>query len=144
MAHLSSLLSVLLVIVTIFGVSATTVTYNVTRTSCAIGVTCPPGNTNGQIFVLNGVQVPDLQLNKGDTLTLTLQVNSANHPLTICQNSSPPLFCHNAAGSNLLNIPITTLGDTTSFTFTTDGTYYYGCLRHDAMGAIITVTTKGD
>lgn len=144
MGHLSSLLSVLLIVVTIFDVSATTVTYNVTRTSCVVGSTCPSGNINGQIFVLNGVPIPDLQLNKGDTLILVLQVSSGNHPVAICQNSNPPLFCHDATGSDLLNTPITTIGATTSVTFTTDGTYYYGCLRHAAMGATITVVSPGD
>lgn len=144
MAHVSILLFAVLLILKSISISAITVTYNVTRTSCTVGSTCPTGNTIGQVFLLNGIQAPNLNLNNGDTLTLNLHTASTTHPLTICRNSVPPLFCHGATGNNLLNTPIVNVGDTTSVTFNAPGTYYYGCSNHDAMGATITVASGGD
>ncbi|CAF4117355.1 unnamed protein product, partial [Rotaria sordida] len=61
------------------------------------------------------------------------------HPLTICKNSSLPKFCAGANGTDVLNIPITKAGDSTSANFIAAGTYYYGCNYHPGMGATIIV-----
>ena len=145
MARLSSLLSILLAAVTFLNVSASLVTYSVTFVSCSPGTTCPQGNPSAynRTFALNGTLSPNLALSTGDQLQFNLASTVSSHPLSICQNSAVPSFCMQATGSNLLNTPITQSGSSTSVTFTTAGTYYYGCNNHPGMGAIITVTAAG-
>jgi hypothetical protein len=141
MARLSGLLLVVLAIVTFSSVSANVVTYIATFVSCVPGSTCPQGNPsifNGT-FALNGTLSPNITLNVGDELLFILATNVSIHPLTICQNSPVPQFCQDASNSNTLNIPITLAGTNTSYTFTTAGTYYYGCHNHPGMGATINV-----
>ena len=144
MARLFGILSAVLATVTVFSVSATTVKYNVTRAACTVGSTCPTGNSIGQVYFLNGVQAPNLTLNIDDTVQFTLAAASTAHPFTTCQNSNPPVFCQGATASNQLSAPIINAGDTATVTFSTVGTYYYGCLNHVAMGATITVQPVGD
>ncbi|CAF1029108.1 unnamed protein product [Rotaria sordida] len=52
---------------------------------------------------------------------------------------SLPKFCAGANGTDVLNIPITKAGDSTSANFIAAGTYYYGCNYHPGMGATIIV-----
>jgi hypothetical protein len=141
MASLLHVLSVLLAVITFYSVSASVVTYTVTFVSCVQGSTCPQGNptTYNSAFALNGTIGLNLTLTVGDQLVFNLATNVTSHPLTICQNSPVPQFCQGAANSNLLNTPITLAGTSTSSTFPTAGTYYYGCNIHPGMGATIMV-----
>lgn len=125
-APLLHVLSVLLAVITFYSVSASVVTYTVTF-SCVQGSTCPQGNpaAYNAAFALNGTIGLNLSLTVGDQLQFNLATNVTSHPLTICQNSHVPQFCQGAANSNLLNTPIALAGTSTSFTFTTAGTYYY-------------------
>ena len=141
MASFLHVLSVLLAVITFYSVSANVVTYTVTFVPCVQGSTCPQGNPTAYnaAFALNGIIGLNLSLNVGDQLQFNLATNVSIHPLTICQNSPVPQFCQGATNSNLLNTPITQAGTNTSFTFTTAGTYYYGCNNHPGMGATIMV-----
>jgi hypothetical protein len=142
MFRLLNLSCVILAVILFFSVSANVVIYSVTFVSCVPGSTCPQGNlaSFNQTFALNNTLSPNLTLNVGDTLQFNLATNVTIHPLTICQNSTVPNFCRQAANSSLLNTPITLAGTNTSFMFTTAGTYYYGCHNHPGMGATINVT----
>ncbi|CAF1147749.1 unnamed protein product [Rotaria sordida] len=63
------------------------------------------------------------------------------HRLRTSKNKiiSLPKFCAGANGTDVLNIPITKAGDSTSANFIAAGTYYYGCNYHPGMGATIIV-----
>ena len=132
---------VVLAVVSFFSVSANVVIYTVTFVPCVQGSTCPQGNPSAYnaTFALNGTLSPNLTLNVGDQLVFNLATNVPIHPLTICQNSPVPQFCQGVTTSNELNTPITQAGPSTSVTFTTAGTYYYGCHNHPGMGATINV-----
>ena len=116
--------------------------YTVTLVSCTQGSTCPQGNYFGQTYALNGTINPNLQLRVGDRLVFLLATNVPYHPLTICRNRASPYFCQGAGTNETLNRPITQAGSRTVVTFTTAGTYYYGCLYHTGMGARIQVTRR--
>jgi plastocyanin len=92
---------------------------------------------------LNNITSPNLTLNVGDQLEFILAVNVSIHPLTICQNSPAPSFCQGVGNSSQLGTSITLAGTNISVTFTTAGTYYYGCHTHPGMGATINVTQTG-
>ncbi|CAF0794446.1 unnamed protein product [Adineta steineri] len=141
MAHILWLLYFALIVVAFSNVSANLVIYTVTFVSCVENSTCPQGNlpTYSATFALNGTLSPNITLNAGDQLRFNLATTVTIHPLTICQNSAVPNFCKGAATSDELNTPITNAGDTTSVTFNTSGTYYYGCHNHPGMGAMINV-----
>jgi hypothetical protein len=141
MPRLLGFLSVILAVTTSFSVSAHVLRYSVTFVPCAQGSTCPHGNpiTLSRTFALNGTLNPNLTLNAGDRLEFDLATAVPNYPLVICQKSTLPDFCHGVANSNLLNTPITQAGTNTSATFTTAGTYYYGCHTQPGMGGIINV-----
>jgi hypothetical protein len=141
MARLLGFLSVILAVTTSFNVSANVLKYSVTFVPCSQGSTCPHGNpiTLSRTFALNGTLNPNLTLNAGDRLEFVLATTVPNYPLVICQKSAIPDFCHGVPNSNLLNTQITQAGTNTSFTFTTAGTYYYGCHNQPGMGGIITV-----
>jgi hypothetical protein len=145
MAGLSGLVFVVLAGVSFFSVSANVVSYTVTFVACVPGSTCPTGNptTFNMTFALNGTLSPNLSLYVGDQLQFNLATTVSIHPLTICQNSASPQFCQGVATSNELSTPITVAGATASATFTTSGTYYYGCHNHPGMGATISVTNIG-
>ncbi|CAF1165461.1 unnamed protein product [Adineta steineri] len=141
MARLSNLLLVVLAAATIFCVSADVLSYTATFVQCVSNASCPQGNPGrfNRTFALNDIVSPNLYLMVGDQLEFKLAVNVSIHPLTICQNSPLPKFCQGSNGTDVLNVPITVAGQTTSTTFTTAGTYYYGCNYHPGMGATITV-----
>ena len=144
MARLLRLVYVVLAFVAINSVSAGVVTYTVAFVSCVQGSTCPQGNPSffSQAFALNGTLSRTLKLKTGDRLKFHLVTNVPSHPLTICKNSPLPQFCEGATGSDRLNTPITKANSTTSVTFTTAGTYYYGCNNHPGMGGTIRVMKK--
>ncbi|UJR16989.1 hypothetical protein I4U23_003887 [Adineta vaga] len=142
MTRFANLLFVALAVLSFYSVSTDIVTYTVTFGPCVQNVTCPQGNParfNGT-FILNGTISPKLVLNVGDRLTFNLATDVPIHPLTICRNSPIPKFCQGSNGTDELNIPITHAGDTTSVTFTTAGSYFYGCNFHTGMGSFINVT----
>jgi hypothetical protein len=142
MAHLSSLSPVVLAAVAFSSVSANVISNNVTFISRVEGSTCPPGNPSAfsEAFALNGAIGENVTLNVGDELVFTLQTNTVIHPLTMCQNSSVPLFCQNCPTCDELTTASTIAGTTVSHTFTAAGTYYYGCHNHQEMGCLITVS----
>jgi hypothetical protein len=141
MARPSCLLSVVLAALVIVNVSATVVIYTVTLLPCVPSTTCPLGNlaAYNRTFTLNGVLSPNISLNVNDTLQFNLNQTVTIHPLIICKNSSSPYFCQGVANSSILSIPITQAGNSSSYTFTVAGIYYYGCFNHPGMGAMITV-----
>lgn len=144
MARLLSLVYVVLAFVAINSVSAGVARYMVAFVRCVQGSTCPQGNPAffSQAFALNGTLSRTLKLKTGDQLIFHLVTNVPSHPLTICKNSMLPQFCQGSTGSNRLNSPITKANSTTSVTFTTAGTYYYGCNNHPGMGGTIRVIEK--
>jgi len=141
MTRRSGLFSIILAFLVFTNASSKVVTYDVTFVSCIQGSTCPQGNPSfaSKTFALNNALSPSLNLNVGDKLVFNLATDVSFHPLTICKNSPVPRFCQGATGSDKLNTPVTQSGTTTSATFATAGTYYYGCLNHPGMGATINV-----
>jgi hypothetical protein len=145
MATLSGLVFIVLVVGSLYSVSASVVFYTVTFVACVPGSTCPTGNpaSFNMTFALNGTLSPNLNLKVNDVLQFNLITNVPSHPLTICQNSSSPQFCQGAVAANQLSTPITAAGANSSANFTTAGTYYYGCNNHPGMGATIYVSSSG-
>jgi hypothetical protein len=141
MARLLILLTIVLAVVTLFSVSADIVIYVATFVPCVPGATCPQGNpaTFNKTFALNGTISLNLTLHVGDRLQFNLATTVPIHPLAICRNSPVPKFCQGVTNSDELNTPITQAGTNTSVTFTTAGTYYYGCFNHPGMGGTINV-----
>ena len=141
MARLFGFIFGLVVVVGFASVSANVAIYSVTFVPCVPGSTCPQGNPLffNQTFALNGALSPNLILSVGDRLEFDLVTSVPIHPLTICQNSPLPNFCRGANTSDQLKTPITQAGTNISVTFTTAGTYYYGCFNHPGMGARIDV-----
>ncbi|CAM4763658.1 unnamed protein product [Rotaria magnacalcarata] len=125
MIRLSGLFYVVLTVALFYSISANVVIYTVTFDRCIHNSTCPQGNPT--------------KFNSTFTLNATTVVI---HPLTICKNSPVPKFCQGVRGKDELNKPITKAGETTFVTFTTIGSYYYGCLFHPGMGALINVTSS--
>ena len=142
MGCLSGIFYVVLAVGWFYSVSTNVVIYTVTFDRCIQSSTCPQGNPSrfNATFALNGTLSPNMTLNVGDQLKFNLSTTVLIHPLTICRNSPLPKFCEGAHGTDELNIPITRAGQTTSVTFTTIGSYYYGCRNHPGMGALINVT----
>lgn len=141
MTRIPSLLLVVLSVVAFCNVSARTVKYTVTFVGCVWTESCPEGNPTkfNATFAVNDIISPKLYLYEGDKLVFNLATDVPIHPLTICQNSLIPNYCAGSNGTDILNIPITKAGDTTSATLTVAGTYYYGCNYHPGMGATIIV-----
>lgn len=135
------LLLILLVAINFSIVTSDVIIYMITFLPCVPNLSCPLGNPTSfsHTFTLNDTLSPNLTLSVGDQLQFNLVTSVPNHPLTICQNSPPPRYCQGAANADELNTPITQAGATTGVTFTTTGTYYYGCKNHPGMGAKIDV-----
>ena len=145
MARMSSLLLIVLAVTAFYSVSADLAMYTVNFVPCVSDLSCPEGNPSkfNATFAVNGIISPKLYLTVGDKLVFNLATNVPIHPLTICKNSQFPKFCQGANGTNVLNMPITVAGDSTSTNFTTAGIYYYGCNYHPGMGAVIIVVPSG-
>lgn len=141
MARLFGFIFVVVVVLGFASVSADVAIYSVTFVPCVPGATCPQGNlpSFNQTFALNGTLSPNLTLTVGDRLEFDLVTSVPIHPLTICQNSPLPNFCRGANTSDQLKTPITQAGTNISVTFTSAGTFYYGCFNHPGMGARIDV-----
>ncbi|CAF1542496.1 unnamed protein product [Rotaria magnacalcarata] len=144
MIRLPGLFYVVLAVALFYSISANVVIYTVTFDRCIHNSTCPQGNPTkfNSTFTLNGTLSPIVTLNVGDKLQFNLATTVVIHPLTICKNSPVPKFCQGVRGKDELNKPITKAGETTFVTFTTIGSYYYGCLFHPGMGALINVTSS--
>jgi len=159
MKYLICLLVLALLVVNTAGYTATNYYLNVSLVSC--GGLCPPGypvnyqftnavNALGQTAGIPqsspGVEqtllIPVFNIYVGDTITVYTQTGIfGTHPFTICSGSSTQ--CMQAPNGNIVLGPMANTGLSSTYTFTTAGTYQYGCHVHAGFGATINVMSTG-